>query len=85
MTKERLNFQNGSLSKKDWCDMDDFKHISVSYVRISPNLNSSFGEVVREALVIATKECRNVHFYFGEKEYWINVNDLLSSVNVVKG
>ena len=65
--------------------MDDFKHISVSHVRVVVKPDSSFADAIREAMLIAVKEWRNVVFRFGEREYNIQVNDLIASIDLNKG
>ena len=58
----------------------DYKSIEIGKVHVSARHGSSVGECIRDAILLAVKEWRNVELVHNQKVYQVIVNDLLCSV-----
>ena len=56
--------------------MDVYKYIDVSAVRVSARPGSAVGDCIREGIMLASREWRNVELIHDGKIYRINANDL---------
>ena len=61
------------------------KHIQIAHIKVGAIPEANFGECIREALIIATKEWQNVILTHNGKKYRIFVNDLFATVSEDKG
>ena len=64
--------------------MNGLKNTTVIELHISSNLGASIGECMKEAVLLAAQEWRNVTLTHNGKKYRVLCNDLLGCVLEVK-
>jgi len=56
------------------------ENIKITHIVVNANAGSEIEKCMAEAIKLAVTEWRNVHLFHNEKEYIVNVNDLLQAV-----
>lgn len=62
--------------------MNNTDNIDIGRINVYAVPGAAKGDCLRDSLVLAVKEWRNVSLFHNNDEYRININDLLAAVNI---